>query len=109
MRSRPVSAHAALHWPAVAAPLWCQFMCMQPPVLCLLTAPEGLVTACCFCHRRQYLEECVQASEIADRLGLFPPIMDQCEYNLLKRDRVGHHILCSASVQARQALPAALL
>ena len=93
----------------MAALVWCQFMCMLPPVVCLLAAPEGLVSACCFCLRRQRLEECVQASEIADRLGLFPPIMDQCEYNLLKRDRVGHHISCSASVHARQALPAGLL
>ena len=56
--------------------------------MCLLTAPEGLVIACCSRHKRQRLEGCVQAAEIADRLHLLPPIMDQCEYNLLKRDRV---------------------
>eukprot|EP00891_Asterochloris_glomerata_P009471 jgi/Astpho2/9471/Aster-01725 len=33
-------------------------------------------------------QQITEAAEIADRLHLLPPIMDQCEYNLLKRDRV---------------------
>ena len=97
MRSRLFSAHGAplaeisTEWRAVAAPLWCQLTCMLQPVTCLLTAPEGLVTGCSSRSEDNVPQlVCVQACEIADRLHLLPPIMDQCEYNLLKRDRVGH-------------------